>query len=71
MGDRLRCMSCGTEIRDGEPTWEVKAYFDPNPPRGVACSSRCADKKRNESKLRAILWYNSLANPFNSKEKND
>jgi hypothetical protein len=25
----------------------------------------------NESKLRAIFWYNSLANPFNRGEKDD
>ncbi|MEI6270862.1 MAG: hypothetical protein WCP38_00710 [Chloroflexota bacterium] len=71
MGDLLRCMTCGNEIPDGAPIWEVKVFLDPRPPRGVACSTRCADKKRSESKLRAIFWYNSPANPFNRRGKDD
>jgi len=69
-------MTCGNEIPDGAPIWELRGLFgplrlDPFRPRGVACSKRCIDKKRSESKLRTMFWYNSSANPFNKEGKDD
>jgi hypothetical protein len=72
----LRCMTCGNDIPDGAPIWELKSPFDPlrlDPfrSRGAACSKRCIDKKRSESKLRTMFLYNSPANPFNKGGKDD
>jgi len=61
-----RCIACGQEIAPGAPTYAIETFLDPLPPRGVACSERCKESKENQSKLRAMLWYNSPANPFGS-----
>ncbi len=60
----LRCIACKRDIAPDEPTYEIRTFLDPLPPSGVACSERCQHKKEEESKLRAMLWYQSPMNPF-------
>lgn len=59
-----RCVTCHREISPGEPVYEIRTTLDPLPPRGVACSEGCQLQKENESKQRAMFWYQAMGNPF-------
>lgn len=60
----LRCITCHRDIAPGEAVYEIRTFLDPLPPGGVACSEQCRHKTEEESKLRALLWYQSPMNPF-------
>ena len=60
----LRCAACKRDIAPDEPTYKIDTFLDPFPPDGVACSPRCKESQENESRVRALLLYNSPLNPY-------
>jgi hypothetical protein len=66
----LRCITCKRDIAPGEPTYEIRTFLDPLPPGGVACSEKCQERKEDESKQRAMLFYQVMGNPFGG-DKNE
>lgn len=64
----MRCANCHRDIAPDEPTYEIRTFLDPLPPGGVACSEACRKKCEEESKLRAMLWYESPMNPFGGRK---
>jgi hypothetical protein len=66
----LRCITCKRDITPGEPTYEIRTFLDPLPPGGVACSEKCQERKEDESKQRAMLFYQVMGNPFGG-DKNE
>jgi hypothetical protein len=66
----LRCIACQRDIAPHEPVYEIRTTLDPQPPRGYACSEQCQQQKENESKQRAMLWYQVMGNPFGG-DKNE
>jgi predicted nucleic acid-binding Zn ribbon protein len=50
--------------------YEIRTSLDPQPPNGVACSEQCQQQKENESKQRAMLFYQVMGNPFGG-DKNE
>jgi len=60
----LQCVACKRNIAPSEPVYKIDTFLDPFPPNGVACSTRCKKEKENESRVRALLLYNSPLNPY-------
>ena len=60
----LRCINCQRDIAPGEPVFEIRTTLDPQPPNGVACSEQCQQRQENESKRRAMIFYQVMGNPF-------
>ncbi len=66
----LRCINCQRDIGPDELVYEIRTSLDPQPPSGVACSEQCQQQKENESKQRAMLFYQVMGNPFGG-DKNE
>ena len=66
----LRCITCKRDIAPGEPTYEIRTFLDPLPPGGVACSEKCQERKEDERKQWAMLFYQVMGNPFGG-DKNE
>jgi predicted nucleic acid-binding Zn ribbon protein len=54
----LRCINCQRDIGPDELVYEIRTSL------GVACSEQCQQQKENESKQRAMLFYQVMGNPF-------
>jgi hypothetical protein len=59
----VRCINCQRHIGPDELVYNIRASLDPQPPNGVACSEQC-QQQENESKQRAMLFYQVMGNPF-------
>ena len=55
-----RCVVCGAPIRPSQPAYDIRTFLDPVPPRGLACSQRCAQRAESESKMRAYLTIDAI-----------
>ena len=66
----LRCITCQRDIAPDEQVYEIRTFLDPLPLGGVACSEQCQQQKENESKQRAMLFYQVMGNPFGG-DKNE
>jgi hypothetical protein len=60
----LRCINCQRNIGPEELVYEIRTSLDPQPPNGVACSEQCQQRQENESKQRAMIFYQVMGNPF-------
>lgn len=49
------CVVCGVFMPPEQTVYEVRHFLDPVPPRGYACSERCARQAEEASKLRTYL----------------
>ena len=66
----IRCVACKRDIGPDEQVYEIRTSLDPQPPSGVACSDQCQQHEENESKQRAMLWYQVMGNSFGG-DKNE
>lgn len=54
------CLVCGTPLDPRQTVWEVRHFFDPIPPKGYACSERCARQAEKQSRMRSYLTIDLL-----------
>jgi predicted nucleic acid-binding Zn ribbon protein len=54
------CLVCGVFMPPEQTVYEVRHFFDPVPPKGYACSERCARQAEEQSRMRSYLTIDLL-----------